>query len=84
LTGAPSTSPRQRRPTNRRCRDARYIPTVLMSVLPGLRDLRAPLVTGAAWGATMWLLVWGSAYDALVTNRTGALQALLDFLGHTG
>lgn len=48
---------------------------MISALLPGVRELRTPLVTGSLWGASLWLLV-GPTIAASATT--------IDFVGRVG
>ena len=53
---------------------------LLASAIPGLRDLRAPLVAGYVWLLVVWLAIQPAT--PLAAHTTGIARSLVD-LGHT-
>jgi hypothetical protein len=57
---------------------------VLANILPGIREIRAPLVAGYLWLATGWILIGGPTSAASASGLGRALSALARVGGRGG
>jgi hypothetical protein len=68
--------------SSRRCADTGWM-GILGSLLPGLREIRAPLAAGFLWLLACWLVV-RDEFEGDGSSRHGSVDALLDLKDQLG
>ncbi|HEX8498329.1 MAG TPA: hypothetical protein VF661_14120 [Actinomycetales bacterium] len=57
---------------------------MLLNLLPGVRDLRVPLVTGYVWLFSVWLLIQRFEWLTANVKTSSGLQSILDLASFAG